>query len=98
MVKKTAVEWRGRWALVAGASSGIGAALARKLAAGGTHLVLTARRKNRLDELARELVTKHQAMAEVFTADLTDSDAPERIFAFTKEKGIQIDLLINNAG
>jgi len=98
MVKKTAVEWRGRWALVTGASSGIGAALARELAAGGTHLVLTARRKDRLVKLAKELTTKHQMLTEVFTADLADSDAPERIFAFTKEKGIQIDLLINNAG
>ena len=93
-----AAEWRGTWALVTGASSGIGTALSRELAAGGTHLVLTARRKNRLDELAKELTTKHRVMAEVFTADLADSDAPERIFAFTKEKGIQIDLLINNAG
>src|SRR5437016_14339212 len=93
-----AAEWRERWALVTGASSGIGAALARELAAGGTHLVLSARRKDRLHELAKELTAKHQVMTEVFTADLADSDAPERIFAFTKEKGIQIELLINNAG
>jgi len=90
-------NWRGKWALVTGASAGIGVALAEELAAGGTHLVLTARRKERLDELARGLAVKHKVKTEVFAADLADPSAPEKIFAFTKEK-IQIDLLINNAG
>src|ERR1700738_2977501 len=91
-------EWKGKWSLVTGASAGIGAALAEELAAGGTHLVLTARRKDRLDELARLLTTKHKVRTEVFAADLVEPSAPEEIFAFTKEKGIEIDLLINNAG
>src|SRR5260370_817284 len=90
-------NWRVKWALVTGASAGIGVALAEELAAGGTHLVLTARRKERLDELARGLAVKHKVKTEVFAADLADPSAPEKIFAFTKEK-IQIDLLINNAG
>jgi len=98
MVKKMAAEWRGTWALVTGASSGIGVALARELAAGGTHLVLTARRKDRLDELAKELTTNHRVMTEVFTADLADSHSPEKIYDFTKQKGLEINLLINNAG
>src|SRR5713226_4849968 len=91
-------NWRGKWALVTGASAGIGVALAEELAKGGTHLVLTARRKERLDELARALTAKHNVKTEVFAADLADPSAPEKIFGFTKEKGIEIDLLINNAG
>ena len=93
-----AAEWQGKWALVTGASAGIGVALAQELAAGGTHLVLTARRKERLEELARTLSANHNVKTEVFAADLADPSAPEKIFAFTKEKRIEIDLLINNAG
>ena len=91
-------EWRGKWALVTGASAGIGVALAQELAAGGTHLVLTARRRERLEALAKALSAKYKVKTEVFAADLADPSAPEKIFAFTKEKGIEIDLLINNAG
>ena len=91
-------KWFGKWALITGASAGIGAALAEELAAGGTKLVLTARRKDRLKELARRLTAAYQVTTEVFPADLADPLAPEKIFAFTKEKGIEIDLLINNAG
>src|SRR5260370_31377082 len=91
-------NWRGKWALITGASSGIGVALAEELASGGAKLVLTARRKDRLDELARRLAAAYKIDTAVLPADLVDSSAPEEIFAFTKEKGIEIDLLINNAG
>jgi short-subunit dehydrogenase len=91
-------NWRKKWALITGASAGIGAALAEELASGGTNLVLTARRKDRLEELARRLAATYKIDSEVFSADLADANAPERIFGFTKEKGIEIDLLINNAG
>jgi uncharacterized protein len=93
-----ATEWRGKWALVTGASAGIGVALARELAAAGAHLVLTARRKDRLEELRKELHSAYGMLAEVFVADLADPNAPESIFGFTQERGFAIDLLINNAG
>ncbi len=73
-------------------------AFAKELAFGGTNLVLTARRKDRLEELARGLAANYKISAEVIAADLADSNAPEKIFAFTREKRIEIDLLINNAG
>jgi uncharacterized protein len=93
-----AANWAGKWALITGASAGIGVAFAKELALGGTNLVLTARRKDRLEDLARSLAENYKMSAEVIAADLADSNAPEKIFAFTKEKGIEIDLLINNAG
>jgi short-subunit dehydrogenase len=96
--KSVAAEWRGKWALVTGASAGIGQALVEELAAGGANLVLTARRRDRLDELAQKLTTAHKIRAEVFAADLADPAAPDKIFAFTREKGIEVALLVNNAG
>src|SRR5690242_18148248 len=90
--------WSGKWALVTGASAGIGKALAEELALGGTNLVLTARRLERLEELAQKLAAGCKIQTKVFAADLTRADAPEKIFAFTKEHGIAVDLLINNAG
>lgn len=93
-----ATDWRGKWALVTGASAGIGVALAEELARGGTNLVLTARRKDRLDALSQRLAATYKIQTQVFPADLADPDAPEKIFAFTRDKGIEVELLINNAG
>lgn len=90
--------WSGKWALITGASAGIGVALAEELARGGTSLVLTARRKERLETLAQRLSSTYNINTEVFPADLADSAAPEKIFSFTRDKGITVDLLINNAG
>lgn len=91
-------KWRGKWAVVTGASAGIGRALSSELAAGGTNLVLVARRKDRLDELATELKAKHGVKVEVCAADLADRAGPGEVFRFTQGKGIEAEILLNNAG
>ncbi len=91
-------RWAGKWALVTGASAGIGLALAEQLAAGGAHLVLTARRIDRLEKLAADLTAKHGVKILAFAADLVQPGAPAEILAFTTGKGIEIELLVNNAG
>jgi uncharacterized protein len=91
-------EWKGKWALVTGASAGIGKALAHELGRGGTNLVLTARRKDRLEALAQEVIAKYKIHSEICVADLAQATAPQEIFQFTQGKSLNIDLLVNNAG
>ncbi len=91
-------RWQNRWALITGASAGIGWALADQLAAQGAKLVLTARRRDRLEQLAQKLTADHHATVEIFPVDLAKPGAPAELFAFTQGKGIETDLLINNAG
>ena len=90
-------EFQGKWALVTGASSGIGAALARELAAHGAKLILTARRKDRLDSLAAEFAARGTE-ARILVADLNDPAAPQQIFDATEGAGLTVDILVNNAG
>ncbi len=91
-------RWKGKWALITGASAGIGWAIAEQLAAGGTNLVLTARRRDRLEEFAAQVGRKEGMRVEIVAADLARPTAPEEIFRFTSGKGIAVDLLVNNAG
>lgn len=90
-------DFRGRWALVTGASAGIGVALARELAAQGAKLILTARRKDRLNALAAELSVKGCEVRTV-PADLSDPAAPQQIYDATEGAGLAVDILIDNAG
>lgn len=85
---------RGRRALVTGASSGIGAAMARELAALGVDLVLTARRRDALEAVA---ATLHGVKVDIVTADLGKPDAARALWGAASAGG-PIDILINNAG
>jgi uncharacterized protein len=96
--EKGAKRWAQKWALVTGASAGIGQALATQLAEAGVHLVLTARRTDRLQQLATELATRYGVKTEVLCADLSKPGASREIFTFTSRKNIEIELLVNNAG
>lgn len=86
----------GDWALVTGASSGIGREFARALAANGIHCVLVARREDRLRELAGELASRHGVQTLVAPADLAAPGAVEKVYAAAE--GIDVGILVNNAG
>jgi len=87
-----------RLCLVTGASAGIGAAFARKFAREGWDLALTARRADRLGELATELKDAHGASCLAIPADLSDPAAPQAILASIDAAGRVVDGLVNNAG
>jgi short-subunit dehydrogenase len=84
--------------LITGASAGIGAALAREFAAHGWDLALTARRKDRLTDLAEELKARFGVDSLTIAADLTKKTAPKAIVKAVADAGRQIDGLVNNAG
>ena len=84
--------------LVTGASSGIGEALARRLARDGRRLVLVARRTDRLETLARELRDAHGVATDVVPADLTRPGAVPALVAEVERRGLIVDWLVNNAG
>jgi short-subunit dehydrogenase len=87
-----------RTSLVTGASVGIGCAIARALAARGDRLVLVARRRDALDALAAELRARHGVAVDVVPQDLTAPDAGRTIAEAVAALGVEVDLLVNNAG
>ncbi len=91
-------EGDGKTALVTGASSGIGKAFAELLAQKGYALVLTARRRDRLDELAAALRQRHGTTTHTIVADLAEPEASSRIVTELQQRGLAIDFLVNNAG
>src|SRR5262249_32002855 len=93
---KDFVERFGPWALVTGASSGIGEAFARRLAESGVNLVLVARREDRLRKLADDLRSQHSVSTRVVPVDLSRDDFLPAIEQATAD--VQVGLLVNNAG
>lgn len=85
-------------ALVTGASSGLGRCFARQLAERGVNLVITARRAERLEELAAELSDQHGVQVTCLPLDLAEPDSAKTLFEKTEGAGQPIDILINNAG
>jgi short-subunit dehydrogenase len=93
-------EFRG-WggaALVTGASSGIGRALAEQIGARGMNLVLTARSREILEKLSADICRAHGVRVEIFPADLSLNESPRELEEACRRWGMPIDLLVNNAG
>ena len=87
-----------RWALVTGASAGIGRVFCQQLAAQGWHLVLVARRADRLHTLAADLKKRHETACLVLPADLADPGASAHIADELARRDIFVEFLVNNAG
>lgn len=94
----SSVQYQGKTALVTGASSGIGDAFARALAARGMSLVLVARNREALQKLADELKKSHGTSTEVIVADLSKEADVAAIPRTLADRGLTIELLVNNAG
>jgi len=89
---------KGQTALITGASGGIGAAIARELAARGANVVLSARGRDKLEALATELRAAHNVETHVFAADLAEANGPQDLVAAVETAALSIDILVNNAG
>src|SRR5690606_25917714 len=92
------IDYRGSWVLVTGASSGIGAAFARKLAHRGANLVLTARSAERLERLAADLSRINGIETRVVAADLGTPEGVRALLEGVDALGVPIEHVVNNAG
>ncbi len=90
--------YRGQTALITGASGGLGATFAQELAARGANTILVARSADKLQALASELTAKYQQRNDVIALDLAPSGAASILATKVADLGLQVDLLINNAG
>lgn len=84
--------------LITGASSGIGMELARCFAADGARLILVARKRKPMEQLADDLRSKHKTQSEVFPCDLAAPGAAGRVHSHLDANGTRVDVLVNNAG
>src|SRR5437899_1130389 len=86
------------FAVITGASRGIGAEYARALASAGYDLLLVARNKDRLEALAAELIRRHSGFVGTEILDLSEADAAHRLYVAARRCRDRVDLLVNNAG
>jgi short-subunit dehydrogenase len=86
------------YTLITGASKGIGKAIAKEAASRGRNLLLVARSLDLLEQLASDMRKQYNIKVEVLSANLFKPDSPDLIFQFANEKGLNVDMLINNAG
>ena len=85
-------------AVITGASGGLGREFARLFAKDCYNLILAARNGEKLQKLKEETEKEYGVTAEIFICDLSETEAPEKLFAFCKEKQAEIAALVNNAG
>ncbi|MET8630242.1 SDR family oxidoreductase [Kitasatospora sp. NPDC004669] len=94
----TAVDYHGQTTLITGASAGLGAEFARQLAARGSDLVLVARRRDRLEDLAAELRDRHRVQVHVLAMDLAAAHPGQALAEQVDQLGLHVTSVINNAG
>lgn len=93
-----AIDFNSKYALITGASTGIGCELARVMASDGWNLILVARREHLLEKLAEELRRRNGTESLIFGKDLSLPDSADDLYAAIEAQGLSIDALINNAG
>ena len=89
---------KSRNVFITGASSGIGKAIAYKFAENGDNLIICARRKENLNEIAQDIKNKWRSHVEIYELDVTNYENVGRVVKDLESKGIKIDILVNNAG
>jgi uncharacterized protein len=91
-------SYKNQTALITGASTGLGATFAKELAARGTNTILVARSADKLQALATELTERHQQRNDFISLDLVAAGAAATLASKITELGLQVDMLVNNAG
>ncbi len=92
------IEYKNKYALITGASSGIGYELSKLLARDGLNLVMVARNINRLEEIKKVIKSKYPVKIKVLPKDISNPEAPLEIFSEIEKENLNVEILINNAG